>query len=145
MPKNTRRKASSYIEDFYPIRTGLPLICKNKPVDKTTAWCAVLTKGLLWCAGETFQSSAFRSMSGVTFWYGPIFQYTWGTYTNGIPIYVYLGLHRTSFSMYCATQGVSRIRASVYMWWGSGILCKPECYTGTSDVINASVSTFEVS
>ena len=30
--------------------------------------------------------------SGVTFWYVPIFQYTWGVYTNGIPFCVHPGV-----------------------------------------------------
>ena len=43
------------------------------------------------------------------------------------------GLCSTLFSTYFTTEVAYRNRSNVYicMWWGSGILCKPECYTGT--------------
>ena len=42
---------------------------------------------------------------------------------------VHLGLHNTSFGMYCATQGLYLHMGRGGL--GSGILCKSECYNGT--------------
>ena len=50
--------------------------------------------------------------------------------------HLYMPSCSTSCSKYCATQvGAYRNGASVYicMWWGSGILRRPECYTGSKN------------
>ena len=64
----------------------------------------------------------------VTFWYSPIFQYTQGVYTNGIPICVYpFVCMQINF---CTTQGGMQKWGKylhLHIW---GVECKRECYTG---------------
>ena len=82
------------------------------------------------------ETDGHYSNCGVTFSYAPVFQYTWGAYSNRIPVYVCpwgCAVHHLAY-MYCTTQGVYRNEASVCIctWWGSGILSKPECYSDTT-------------
>ena len=59
-------------------------------------------------------------------------------YTSGIPnLCMPCSLRSTSFSMYFVAVGAYRNGWSVYIftWWGSGILCKPECYIGMVSLV----------
>ena len=74
-----------------------------------------------------------KRLSGVTFWYAPISS-THEGHVQMEYLFVYVPrLSDTSFSICCATGGVYRNGASVYICTCGvvGISCKWECYTGT--------------
>ena len=72
--------------------------------------------------------------TGVTLLYAPMFLYTQGAHTNGVPIYI----HPWGYAVHhlgCTVQPRWRVRKNEgkrlnLPVWGSGILRKPECCTG---------------